>query len=437
MVGAGFHNAGGMDRANAELARYLVDHRTEVHLVTHDADSELLKNPFVHAHLVPLPANSFMLGEPFLARKGAAVATKLKREWPKVRVLVNGGCCAWPDINWAHCVHAAWRTQDDQAPAWFKAKNRAMKVFARRQELYALRQARFVVANSKKTKRDLAKLVGIPEANIRTIYPGTDPKSKDFGLNERMSARAWLGKSGQKPIIAFVGAMSHDNNKGFDTLWAAWQRLCAVQSWDADLVAAGGGGAVPGWRKRIAEAGLADRTCVLGFTDRVNDLLAACDLLISPVRYEAFGLNVQEALAGGIPAIVSAAAGVAELYPSYLKDLLLPDPEDVEDLVERLISWRANMSYWKARITPLSRELRAYSWEDMARHIIEFAGTAVIRGAGVTQDPLPRATESAPTGRESLKWALVSAKHLMIAPLRQLLLRRPRKIRSSPFLTAY
>jgi glycosyltransferase involved in cell wall biosynthesis len=393
MVSGGFHTAGGMDTANLELAQHLVAQGTEVHLVTHRVDPQLLKNPLVHVHLVQRPASSFMLAHPLLARKGVAVATKLGRERPGIRALVNGGCCALPDINWVHYVHAACRTHDEGAPMWFKAKNRAMKLFAQRQELRALRQARFVVTNSGKTKSDLANLIGIPEANIRIIYLGTDPKSRYFGLEERVSGRAWLVKPTERPIVAFVGAMGFDDRKGFDTLWAAWKQLCAMPSWDADLVAAGGGLAVPAWQKRIAEAGLAHRTTLLGFTDRVNDLLAASDLLVSPVRYEAFGLNVQEALAGGVPAIVSATAGVAELYPSYLKDLLLPDPEDVEDLIGKLIAWRANSSYWKERITPLSRELRAYTWADMARHIVEFTG-APVNSCGLAQGPLARMTMS-------------------------------------------
>jgi glycosyltransferase involved in cell wall biosynthesis len=134
----------------------------------------------------------------------------------------------------------------------------------------------------------------------------------------------------------------------------------------------------------------------------VNDMLAASDLLISPVRYEAFGLNVQEALTGGIPAIVSAAAGVAERYPSSLQDLLLRDPEDVEDLIGRLISWRANLSSWKERIKPLSRELRGYTWEDMTRRIVEFTEAPAISGASFTPRAGAASDRVSPTKRESV-----------------------------------
>jgi glycosyltransferase involved in cell wall biosynthesis len=394
LVSAGVHEAGGMERANLELARYLVAQGTEVHLVTHHVDRELLANRLVQVHSIPKPVSSFMLGEPFLSRKGAATAGRLTLERPGTRVLANGGCCGWPDINWVHYVHAAWRTHDDGAPLWFKAKNRAMKLSAQRQEQHALRQARFIVANSNKTKCDLTNLLGLSDANIRTVYLGVDAESKYFGLKERLRGRAMLGRPVERPIVAFVGAMGHDNRKGFDTLYAAWKQLSAMPNWDADLVVAGGGRAIPRWQKCIAEAGLAHRVTLLGFTDRMNDLFAASDLLVSPVRYEAFGLNVQEALAGGIPAIVSAAAGVAELYPSYLKDLLLPNPEDVDDLVAKLISWRASMSYWKERVIPLSRELRAYTWEEMARRIVEFAGESAASGARVNENSTTRATAS-------------------------------------------
>ena len=51
-------------------------------------------------------------------------------------------------------------------------------------------------------------------------------------------------------------------------------------------------------------------------------VFAACDLLIHPARYEAYGLAVHEALCRGLPALVSATAGVAERYPEDLGQLL-------------------------------------------------------------------------------------------------------------------
>ena len=99
-------------------------------------------------------------------------------------------------------------------------------------------------------------------------------------------------------------------------------------------------------------------------------MLAAADVLVSPVRYEAYGLNVQEAICCGVPAIVSACAGVAERYPAQLSGLLLRDPDDVGELVERIRGWRESIDAWKESVKPLAAELRSRSWEAMANEFV-------------------------------------------------------------------
>ena len=56
--------------------------------------------------------------------------------------------------------------------------------------------------------------------------------------------------------------------------------------------------------------------------------------------------------------------------PPSLRDLLLPDPEDVDALVRRLRAWRANPDYWREAVRHFSRQLRSYTWDDMARDIV-------------------------------------------------------------------
>jgi glycosyltransferase involved in cell wall biosynthesis len=124
------------------------------------------------------------------------------------------------------------------------------------------------------------------------------------------------------------------------------------------------------WRTAILNSRLSERIRLLGFSDQVKSVLAASDLLVSPVRYEAYGLNVQEAICRGIPAMVSASAGVAERYESEFMPMLIPDPENVNDLVERLLSWRSKKEEWKARFQPFSNRLRSRSWRDTAVDIV-------------------------------------------------------------------
>lgn len=86
--------------------------------------------------------------------------------------------------------------------------------------------------------------------------------------------------------------------------------------WSADLV--GFDVADPGYaarvRHEVAEAGLADRIRVTGALtgSALDQRWDAADLLVLPSRVETFGLVVTEALARGIPAIVSAGTGAVE-----------------------------------------------------------------------------------------------------------------------------
>ncbi|MEE9212255.1 MAG: glycosyltransferase family 4 protein, partial [Phycisphaeraceae bacterium] len=356
--------------ANAALARYLGDRNVNLHLVAHQVDPEFLNRPNIAVHLVPRSFGSDALGAWPLARRGRKVARDVMARWRDPHVLVNGGNCSWPDVNWVHFVHHAWTCVDRTGPAWVKAKDRMVNAWGRRQERRAMQCARLVIANSDRTRRDVIERVGIEPGRLLTIHLGSDPGWRPPTAAERTAARARVGAAADRPLAVFVGALGSDQRKGFDTLWTAWRRLCAGSDWDVDLVVAGGGRTLRDWRQHAEWAGLAHRTRFLGFTDRVFDLLAAADVLVSPVRYEAYGLNVQEAICRGVPALVSADAGIADRYPPSLADMILPDPNDAQDLAARMIRWRSDIDGWKRRIAPLSDAFRRYTWADMAATIV-------------------------------------------------------------------
>jgi glycosyltransferase involved in cell wall biosynthesis len=328
---------------------------------------------------VPRPAGSFALGEFGLDRRGRETARRLLRSYPGTRVVVNGGNCQWPDINWVHYVHSAWTGIDPAAPAWFKVKQRLFGARWRRAERRVIPTARIVIANSELTQGHLIDRLGVPADRVHTIYLGSDPGWTTPSRAERTAAREWLGIHDMRPLVAFVGALGRDKRKGFDTLWSAWTQLCREADWDATLVIAGAGSEGDTLQAAAREAGLADRIRVIGYTDRIRDLLGAVDLLVSPARYESYGLNVQEALCRGVPAIVSRGAGVAERYTADVDDMLLDHPDDVRALVRKMRAWRRNVDGWRARVAPLGRSLAGYSWNDMASRFVEAATVGAVR----------------------------------------------------------
>ena len=373
LVAGDFAHTGGMDRANATLADYLCASGRQVHLVGFRIDSDLAARPQARPHLAKQIAGSDLLSAGQLSRLGQRVAQVVLARYPDARVLVNGTNCDLPDINWIHCVHHAWARNVKNAPFWYKAKSALSHWIDCEREGRILPRARTLIANSERTRRDLIERVGVDPSRVHTIYLGTNEDWRTITPERRAIVRKRYRITPERPLVIFVGAMGYDEHKGFDTLWEAWKEMCIDPEWDAELLAAGSGRALPMWRKAIVKAGLERRVRLLGFIDNVPDLLAAADLLVSPVRYESYGLNVQEALTCGVPAIVTVSAGVAERYPPELTELLLVDPEDPVELAARLRRWYARREQFKRLTERLAVRLRQYSWRDMAERIVSLA----------------------------------------------------------------
>lgn len=368
LVTGDFVKTGGMDRANFALANYLARQGVNVHLVGHRVAPELVSQDNVTFHQVPKVANSYLLASPLLNWTGRFQAQHITAVGG--RVLVNGGNCQWPDVNWVHYVHAAYEPEN-QAGRLRQLKDSVSRRLFLATERQALRSAQLIIVNSERTKRDLIEKLEIPEQRIYRVYYGTEPQVfYPATPQERTELRHQLGWPQEKPVVMFIGALG-DRRKGFDTLFSAWQQLCAYSDWDADLVTVGVGAELPLWQKRAETAGISSRIRFLGFRSDVPDLLRAVDCLVAPTRYEAYGLGVQEALCCGLPALVSATAGVAERYPPHLSDLLLPAPEDAVDLVVRLQSWRKRIDDYRTLVSSFSEKLQSYSWDDMAKSILE------------------------------------------------------------------
>ena len=115
------------------------------------------------------------------------------------------------------------------------------------------------------------------------------------------------------PRLLAVGSLTAVKDQS--TLVAALGQVADVP-WTASFL--GGDTVDPGYaatvRDAIQDAGLCDRIAVGGAVggDALETEWAAADLLIHPSRSETYGLVVTEALARGIPAVVTAGTGLVE-----------------------------------------------------------------------------------------------------------------------------
>jgi glycosyltransferase involved in cell wall biosynthesis len=139
-------------------------------------------------------------------------------------------------------------------------------------------------------------------SDIGVAVPGVTPAP----------APRWSSHSGPPRLLTLA---SLTPTKDQITLVRALGQLTDL-GWSAELV--GFDRADPGYAARVRSevdtAGLADRIRITGplIGPALDQRWDAADLLVLPSRVETFGLVVTEALARGIPAIVSAGTGAVE-----------------------------------------------------------------------------------------------------------------------------
>ena len=257
---------------------------------------------------------------------------------------------------------------------------------ARITERAAVRAARMLITNSERTRNHLIHALGVSPDKAHTAYLGIGEEYSIVTDEERNKARADLHLLDGQTVALFVGALSYDTNKGIDTLLEAWSRLSREPTWDGVLLVVGDGNGRALWQR----SALAKGVRFLGYSTRVHTLLAAADVLVSPVRYEAFGMNVYEALCRGVPVIVSENAGVAELMPAYLSSMLLRNPNDPAELAQALLSTRAEHSDAKRRVHRWRQETRVADWDAMAASMVALIRAGENDAGALARPPVDR-----------------------------------------------
>jgi glycosyltransferase involved in cell wall biosynthesis len=330
-----------------------------VTLVGHEIDPDL-RSKAAKAVSIPRPLGSAFLGERVLER----AAVREKARLPADTVFVgNAGNCPDANVSWVHFVHAAWPGELEDPPLRVRASHRLRKLDALHRERRALDSARVVVANSERTKTDLIRLLGVAASKIHSIYFGAD---RDGALAPQR------GPTSHERAILFVGALGWDRRKGLDIALRAFAELSGRGGFDRRFVVAGGGTTAP-WESLAADLGISERVRFVNFVDRVPQLMSQADLLISPSRYESYGLAIQESFCAGLPALVLAnRTGFMERLGAAADEFSVQN-EDPSSWAMRIEQALANLPALRERARVLGEQILARSWDAFARDFIEVA----------------------------------------------------------------
>jgi UDP-glucose:(heptosyl)LPS alpha-1,3-glucosyltransferase len=126
----------------------------------------------------------------------------------------------------------------------------------------------------------------------------------------------------------------------------------------------------PAYQAKARELGLAGRVTFVGAMKDVAPAYRAADALVHPTLEDSFGMVVLEAMAHGLPVVVSGPqyCGAASLLHHGFDALVLDDPRDAAGLaasISRLVDDAALV----AALSAAARQLAAaHSWHSVAQH---------------------------------------------------------------------
>lgn len=185
---------------------------------------------------------------------------------------------------------------------------------------------RRIIASSESVRDEL--LAGYPRTarSLSVIPPGVHLPQ---GQPDRAGQRRRLGLPQDVSLALFIG--NDYEKKGLPALLAALATLPGLH-----LAVVGNGAHIPAFRKRAEALGVADRVHFLGSLSDVTPAYEAADLLVHPTTEDTYAMVVLEALAHGLPVVVSAPAycGIAADLEDGREALIVADPRDAEQIAD-------------------------------------------------------------------------------------------------------
>lgn len=261
-----------------------------------------------------------------------------------------------PGVFTIHDLPPAHFSDEGKLAPWFKG---------------AAQAARFIMTPSEFAKRDLVELLKVPDEKIIVIPYGCEHDRYHPGVTP--AAPAQLKEWGiEGDFLLYAGGFTRRKNVA--AMLDAWKTV-APDYPNLTLVLAG-----PQQKlSALVEASGAPRARPMGyvaFTD-MPGLMKAARALVFPSIYEGFGLPPQEAMALGVPVVISAAGGATpEVVGEAGVQAADGTAPKLAEAMRRLLEDEALQE--KLKVAGPERVQR-FSWPDHARQVLEVYRRAMVK----------------------------------------------------------
>lgn len=239
---------------------------------------------------------------------------------------------------------------------------------------YSLENSSHILTISNTTKKDIVKNYQIPSNKVTVAYPGFDanyyrPINDQLKINEMKNKYEIEGD-----YVIFVGTLQPRKN-----LIKLIESFLRIENLKLVIVGKTTGVGRQGWMfeqilERPKELGITEKVIFTGFvpTEELPYLVNGALAFVLPSLWEGFGITVVDAMACGIPVIVSNVSSLPEVVGDAG---LFVDPNSV-DQIEQAIRTITTDKKLHAKLSKKAIErAKKFSWQKMAKEVIKVLET--------------------------------------------------------------
>ncbi|SEL94747.1 UDP-glucose:(heptosyl)LPS alpha-1,3-glucosyltransferase [Syntrophus gentianae] len=198
-------------------------------------------------------------------------------------------------------------------------------------QIFSEKGCRAVMTNSRRGKKEIIDLYGVPEEKISVIYTPVDSKRFrcDRGPEKREELLRQFGLKGETSLLLFVG--SGFKRKG---LTATLKALALLPS-PVHLLVVGKDRLAP-YKRLAGNLGIEKAVTFTGPLTDVVPYYQGADLFVFPTIYEPFSNVCIEAMAAGLPVVTSRINGASEVLLDGENGCIIEDPLDPAEIAAKI-----------------------------------------------------------------------------------------------------
>ncbi|MCQ6564936.1 glycosyltransferase [Bacillus mycoides] len=246
--------------------------------------------------------------------------------------------------------------------------NRRGKIIFRLTDYLMYSKYSKIICISEGTKKSLINWIKSTQKKSLVIYNGIDLKKF---LNAKPIPREDIGISNDKIVLICVGRL--EKAKNHESLIKAFKNVSSK----AVLLLVGNGKKEDELRVLIKDLELEDRVILLGQRTDVDRILKASDIFILPSLWEGFGLAAIEALACGLPALLSNVEGLKGITDNIDGPIDYFNANDIKEIEIKTNQMIKDISLLKNRDIIQMGDLEQYGIENMVKQYLQVYNSSI------------------------------------------------------------